>query len=103
MLTGIADWAGRSMTRTKLHPAYEHAPVRQRRDQTAANSGKQPGDPRRAAKVMCQIAEDSDPPLRILLGNAAADLGYKKLETYKQSIDKWEKASRSCDFPKEEQ
>lgn len=87
------------MTTTKPHPAYKNAPVMARRKQTAEKSGKQPGDPRRAAKAMCTIVEDSDPPLRIVLGNPAADVLKNKLKTYTESSQKWDKLSRSCDFP----
>lgn len=90
------------MTTTEVHPAYKNAPVMEKRKATADNSGKQPGDPRRAAKAMCTIVEDSDPPLRIVLGNPGTDMQYKKVDNYKKSIDKWEKLSRSCDFPQGE-
>lgn len=87
------------MTTTKLHPAYANSPSAERRKGTAEKSGKQPGDPRRAAKAMCTIVEDSDPPLRIVLGNPGADMQKKKIETYTKSLEKWDKLSRSCDFP----
>lgn len=90
------------MTHADEHPAYKNAPVMEKRKATANNSGKQPGDPRKAAKAMCTIVEDSDPPMRIVLGNPGTDMQYKKVEAYKKSIDKWEKLSRSCDFPKDE-
>lgn len=41
------------------------------------NSGKQPGDPRKAALVMIQAVEATRPPLRLVLGADA----YKLLET----------------------
>ena len=76
------------MTVTDSHPAYANAPVQEKRKSTRDNSGKQPGDPRRAAKAMCTVVEDSNPPQRIILGNPAADLMQKKLDTYKESLSK---------------
>lgn len=92
------DWSGRSMTHSDPHPAYGNSPAAERRKATKQNNGKQPGDPRRAAKAMCEVVESSEPPLRIQLGNPATDLLKKKVDSYKENIDKWEKLSRSCDF-----
>jgi len=93
------DWAGRSMTFSEDHPAYKDAPVQERRKLTKSKSGTQAGDPDRAAKVMYDLVHDPEPPLRITLGNAATDLIQGKLKTYEENIKKWEKQSRSCDFP----
>ena len=87
------------MDRTSDHPAYANSPAVERKKATQARSGKQPGDPQKAAEIMCDLAEHSDPPLRIILGNPAADLMQKKLETYKDSLSKWDEVSRSCDYP----
>ena len=54
----------------------------------------QPGDPRRAGEAMIRVVESDEPPLRLLLGNPAADLapnstvevpGVAKVTVHKQS------------------
>ena len=98
MTDNRTDWLGRSMTHSDPHPAYKNSPAHERREANAKRNGKQPGDPRKAAKAMIEIANSSEPPLRIQLGNPATDIMFKKLDTYKKNMEKWEKLSRSVDF-----
>lgn len=89
------DWAGRSMQfPEKKHPAYDHMNVREAMEK---KHGKQPGDPKKAAKVMYELATLSDPPLRVVVGSDGYKAIMAKIEEYKQNYKKYEKISNSCD------
>lgn len=95
------DWAGRS--------AGESASLIEDYQQTAwANknnirgySGKQPGDPQRAAKAIIRITETQQPPLYLLLGEAAFKNAKKKLEDINTEFEKWKDTTIQADFPKD--
>jgi hypothetical protein len=70
-----------------------------RREQLRASSGKQAGDPERAARTIIELVERNDPPLRLLLGKAAVTRAREKLMQMQTSIDAWEKVSLAADFP----
>ncbi|HZS08185.1 MAG TPA: oxidoreductase [Blastocatellia bacterium] len=57
------------------------------------NDGKQPGDPRKAAKAMIRAVESENPPLRLALGaDAVGGIG-AKLQSVKADIDQWRQVS----------
>ena len=92
------DWAGRSMIRTQRSiPAYDQLmdPVRQARQD---KSGKQPGDPAKAAQVLLQIIEAEDPPTHLLLGGDALKFVREKLQSLNSEFAAWENVTRSTDF-----
>ncbi|HET9377885.1 MAG TPA: hypothetical protein VFO40_23140 [Chthoniobacterales bacterium] len=63
------DWAGRSMIRTgRSISDYDKLidPIRKAR---AEKSGKQAGDPAKAAQVLLDMVEAQNPPTHLLLGN----------------------------------
>ncbi len=94
------DWAGRSANETK-HPIDDYAPVAgPRLQQLRGYSGKQPGDPVRAARSIVDAVESATPPHHLLLGNAAYDLATKKLEVLRKEFSEWETVSRNADFPR---
>ncbi|AZD36587.1 Dehydrogenase [Pseudomonas chlororaphis subsp. aurantiaca] len=91
------DWAGRSMQRTPRSIADYDAsfdPVRKAREE---KSGKQPGDPRKAAQAMLQVIASPTPPAHLLLGSDALGLVRGRLEQAAREIDQWEALSRSTD------
>lgn len=91
------DWAGRSMVRSPRRlPDYDalFEPVRQARQE---KSGKQLGDPVKAAHAMLALIESGDPPTHLLLGSDALSLVRQKLEALGQEIEQWEKLTRSTD------
>lgn len=91
------DWAGRSMTRTpRSIPDYDEVfdPVRKAR---AERSGKQPGDPRKAARAMLTAIASDHPPAHLLLGTDALSLVRNKLSALTAEIDAWESVSASTD------
>ncbi|WP_017348190.1 oxidoreductase [Pantoea sp. A4] len=91
------DWAGRSMVRSaRSIPDYDALfdPIRQAREE---KSGKQLGDPVKAAQVMLALMENPNPPAHLLLGSDALSLVRQKLTALNQQIDAWEGVSRSTD------
>ncbi|MDO7897285.1 oxidoreductase [Pseudomonas citrulli] len=91
------DWAGRSMQRTPRSIADYDAsfdPVRQARQ---AKSGRQLGDPRKAAQAMLQVIASPAPPAHLLLGSDALRLVRDKLSRTASEIDQWEALTRSTD------
>ena len=91
------DWAGRSMRRTpRSIPDYDEsfAPIRAARE---AKSGKQLGDPRKAAQAMLQLIAMPAPPRQLLLGSDALQLVRERLAGATREIERWETLTRSTD------
>lgn len=91
------DWAGRSMTRTpRLIADYDHVfdPIRKARED---KSGKQLGDPQKAARAMLAAIAADRPPTHLLLGSDALGLVRDKLSALKNEIRDWEAVTVSTD------
>lgn len=91
------DWAGRSMVRSPRTIADYDAlfdPIRQRRLEV---SGKQLGDPRKAARAMLAVIESPAPPAHLLLGSDALQLVRSKLKALEQELQEWEALAVSTD------
>lgn len=91
------DWAGRSMVRTpRSIPDYDGLfdPIREARRQ---KSGKQLGDPAKAARAMLKLIASDAPPAHLLLGSDALDLVRQKLSGLTAEIHQWEAITRSTD------
>ncbi|TWR83283.1 oxidoreductase [Pseudomonas saxonica] len=91
------DWAGRSMQRTPRSIADYDAsfdPVRKAREE---KSGKQLGDPRKAAQAMLQVIASPIPPAHLLLGSDALGLVRDKLNRTAREIDQWEALTLTTD------
>jgi len=91
------DWAGRSMTRTPRSIADYDAifdPIRQAREE---KSGKQLGDPRRAARAMLAAIAADHPPAHLLLGSDALGLVRNKLSAFEDEMRAWEAVTVSTD------
>lgn len=91
------DWAGRSMVRTPRAIAdYDSLfdPIRHAR---VEKSGKQLGDPAKAARAMLAVIGSETPPAHLLLGSDALGLVREKLAAMQTEIDAWETLTRSTD------
>ncbi|MCP2072743.1 UNVERIFIED_ORG: NAD(P)-dependent dehydrogenase (short-subunit alcohol dehydrogenase family) [Pseudomonas lini] len=91
------DWAGRSMVRTTRSISDYDAvfnPIRKAREE---KSGKQLGDPRKAARAMLEIIHSTSPPAHLLLGSDALAMVRAQLSTLEREINAWETLSRSTD------
>ncbi|HDR9472969.1 oxidoreductase [Burkholderia multivorans] len=91
------DWAGRSMVRTPRSIAdYDGLfdPVRAAR---VARSGKQPGDPHKAARAILAVLAAEQPPAHLLLGSDALGLVTQRLSAWQDEIRAWEALTVSTD------
>ncbi|MBI1684473.1 oxidoreductase [Caulobacter hibisci] len=92
------DWAGRSMDRApRSIAAYDTImdPIRSARQ---AKSGRQPGDPAKAAKALLTLVESDAPPTRLFLGEDALAVVEQKLDLMRTEIATWDAVSRSTNF-----
>jgi NAD(P)-dependent dehydrogenase (short-subunit alcohol dehydrogenase family) len=91
------DWAGRSMQRTARSIAEYDVlfdPVRQARQE---KSGKQLGDPAKAARAMLAAIDAEAPPTHLLLGSDALQLVRARLADLRCEFDAWEEVTVSTD------
>jgi NAD(P)-dependent dehydrogenase (short-subunit alcohol dehydrogenase family) len=93
------DWAGRSANESKRQIDDYAATAGAWRSQVRAISGKQPGDPVRAAHAIVKAVESPNPPHHLLLGNDAYEAATAKLEDLRKEFSAWEAVSRGADFP----
>ncbi|MXV06404.1 oxidoreductase [Xanthomonas sp. LMG 9002] len=91
------DWAGRSMVRTPRSIADYDALFDPIRDARQAKSGRQLGDPAKAAQAMLALIDAPAPPAHLLLGSDALALVRDKLDRLKADIAAWEAVSRATD------
>ena len=92
------DWAGSSMTVYPASPDYEQTVGRMNTFRQQA-SRTWPGDPVRAARILIDVVNHPDPPLRLLLGAAAVESAEKSSIARAAETAAWADVSRSADFP----
>jgi len=97
------DWAGRSANESKKQIADYAKTAGAWRTELRADSGKQPGDPVRAAQAIIKAVESARPPRHLLLGNDSYDGAMAKLEELRNDFSAVEAIARGADFPKEKQ
>lgn len=93
------DWAGRSAGETKSGISDYADTAWKNIQNLRASSGKQPGDPVRAAAAIIDAVESPNPPLRLLLGKAALKGARIKLDILKRDFDAWEQTTVDADTP----
>jgi NAD(P)-dependent dehydrogenase (short-subunit alcohol dehydrogenase family) len=91
------DWAGRSMVRSARGIADYDQLFDPIRDTRAQRSGKQPGDPAKAAQAILTLVDSAEPPAHLLLGNDALNLVRDKLTQLADEFTAWEALTRSTD------
>ena len=92
------DWAGRSMIRSeRMIDDYDQLfePIRQAR---LERSGRQQGDPEKAAQAVLKAIGAEPPPLHLLLGQDAVPGVRQKLAALGNEINAWEAVSLSVSF-----
>jgi len=96
------DFLGRSgVEAAQRIPDYDTTAGNARR-YLDTQSGKQAGDPLRAAHAMMAVVESPNPPLRLLLGASALQRLRAKLDSWQQEIATWESTTVGADFPEGE-
>ncbi len=93
------NWAGPSIKQSGTRIQDYEATAGVRRTQTEERSGKQQGDPVRAAEAIITAVQSSEPPLHLVLGKPALEIARKKLTTLKANFDAWESTTLGADFP----
>jgi NAD(P)-dependent dehydrogenase (short-subunit alcohol dehydrogenase family) len=92
------DWAGRSANETPSNiPDYETTAAKNMSDIRNV-SGKQAGDPVKAAKAMIQVVETENPPMRLLLGKAALKGARIKLQELSKDFETWADVTEGADY-----
>ncbi|HWA81071.1 MAG TPA: oxidoreductase [Acetobacteraceae bacterium] len=92
------DWAGRSMVRAERKIADYDAvfePLRRHRREV---SGRQIGDPAKAAQAILTLVKSDNPPAHLPLGPDALKLIREKLDYLQGEIAAWEKLTLSTSF-----
>ncbi|RWR02258.1 short-chain dehydrogenase [[Pantoea] beijingensis] len=93
------DWAGRSMRRTENTLADYAETAAARMNNTAKISGKQPGDPARAAQAMIAITQRDNPPRHLVMGAFGFQAVTSKLKERLAEIEAWKETTLGTDFP----
>ncbi|MBR1221276.1 oxidoreductase [Bradyrhizobium sp. U87765 SZCCT0131] len=91
------DWAGRSMVRAERSIADYDAifePVRKRRMDM---SGRQVGDPAKAAQAMLKVVMSDHPPANLLLGSDAVRLVEEQMTARQADFEAWKTVSLATD------
>lgn len=93
------DWAGRSANYTEIEiEGYERS-AGAIMEGLRARSGKQAGDPVRAAHAMYALTELEEPPVHLPLGAWAYKGARMKVKAMLEEIDKYEYLGLPTDFP----
>jgi NAD(P)-dependent dehydrogenase (short-subunit alcohol dehydrogenase family) len=95
------DWGGSSMRKVEASEDYDQTvgAMNRFRESTVDTW---PGDPARAAKIILDIVQLDEPPLRLLLGARAVESAEKASKARAAEAEKWADVSRSADFPPDE-
>lgn len=91
------DWSGTSLSTAQVGEDYDQTvgAMNRYRESTL---GTWPGDPARGARIITDIVELDEPPLRLLLGAGAVESAAKASKERAAEAEKWAPVSRSADF-----
>jgi len=93
------DWAGRSL-KVPANAIADYADTAgARRTTIQGYSGKQPGDPVKAAHAIIAAIQSPEPPLHLVLGRFAYDTATAKLGRLSAEFEKWKDLSLGTDDP----
>ena len=93
------DWAGRSLKKPANAIEAYAGTAGARRRQISGYSGKQAGDPARAAQAIIRVAESPAPPVNLVLGKDGLKRVREKLDKFSDSLRQWETTTVAADFP----
>lgn len=92
------DWAGRSMERSPRTLADYDEIIDPLRASRLAKSGRQSGNPDKAARLLLQVIEAPSPPARVFVGADALALARQKVKRMTAEIAAWEGESSATEF-----
>ncbi len=93
------DFAARSLQQTPVRLPEYVATAGARLQATRAHSGRQPGDPERAADILLNLVELPEWPRHLILGAGGIDAVVRALTGTLAEIEAWRATSASADFP----
>lgn len=93
------DWAGRSANEATEKIEDYAATAGTNQANIRGYSGRQPGDPERAAEAIVEAVEAENPPFFLLLGRAALKGARLKIEALQKDFDAWADVTEGADFP----
>lgn len=93
------DWAGRSATYVDTQIEDYRATVGENLKGIQGYSGKQPGDPQRAARIMFELVRQDNPPLHLPLGKAAVKGAREKFTGLLDELARVADLGDSADYP----
>ncbi|KUG07808.1 oxidoreductase [Solirubrum puertoriconensis] len=93
------DWAGRSANVVTTAIDDYQATVGENLKGIQGYSGKQPGDPQRAAQIMYDLVRQDNPPLHLPIGKAAVRGAREKFTALMQELESQAELGNSADFP----
>lgn len=96
------DWAGRSANDAPSTISDYRETADKNKETIRGYSGKQDGDPVRAAKAIIAAVERRDSPFNLLLGKAALRAARMKMENLQKDFDANAEITEAADFPKSE-
>lgn len=94
------DWGGRSLHVTETAIDDYRATAGARVAAISAGSGKQAGDPARAADIMMAVVEMAKPPRHLVLGAIGFENVTKRMQARLDEIVSQRDTSLAADFPK---
>jgi NAD(P)-dependent dehydrogenase (short-subunit alcohol dehydrogenase family) len=95
------DWGGSSMQTSIVGDDYEDTVGAMNRFRESTVSTWR-GDPKRAARILVDLVELDEPPLRLLLGDGAVRSADESSRQRTAEAERWADVSRSADFPEGE-
>jgi NAD(P)-dependent dehydrogenase (short-subunit alcohol dehydrogenase family) len=95
------DWGGTSMQTSPVGADYENTVGAMNRFRESTVSTWR-GDPKRAAKILVDLVDLDEPPLRLLLGDGAVRSADQSSRERAAEAERWAGLSRSADFPEGE-
>jgi NAD(P)-dependent dehydrogenase (short-subunit alcohol dehydrogenase family) len=95
------DWGGSSMGTSPVGADYEDTVGAMNRFRESTVSTWR-GDPKRAARILLDVVDLDQPPLRLLLGDGAVRSADQSSRERAAEAERWAEVSRSADFPEGE-
>lgn len=93
------EWAGSSATYVDTQIEDYRATVGENLKGIQSYSGKQPGDPDRAAQIMYDLVRQENPPLHLPIGKAAVKGAREKFTALVEELAAVAETGDSADFP----
>ncbi len=93
------DWGGRSLKQSPNVIADYAETAGKRRREIPVYSGKQPGDPARAAEAVIKALQLPTPPHHLVLGRQGLEVARGQLAAMMEEFEQWRETSLSADYP----